>query len=136
MRRRPPIAGLVLAAFVATTAVPGTGVVAHRHEGGDHEHVHAALVLVGGDHDHRHDHRAHRRARHHPARWPRLARDAHDPLAHVHVVAPFQPATPAVPPTVADARHVEPAPALVLDAPGFAPVARTSSRAPPTLPLA
>lgn len=132
MTCRPGIAATILVAFVATTAVPGSGVVAHRHGGGDHEHVHGFLV---DDHHHDHVHRRHPHRLHGHAHLPRVARDDHDPLAHVHVVSPFQSATAPAPPTIVATTLVA---ADVLRAP-TAPIARTvdtvRSRGPPPRPL-
>jgi hypothetical protein len=128
----------VLTAFAVTTAVPGSQVVAHRHEGADHDHVHAFLV-GDDDHDpHHHDHDQRRQAHrhHHHAHGPALARDHHDPLAHSHVTSPFQPATATAPPTVAAASFV----ASDVPRPDGAPRVRhrapAHSRGPPSALLA
>lgn len=89
---RSPLVGLVVAAFVAKTAVPGPQVVAHRHARGEHAHVHG---FVADDHPHDHGHGTHRHA---PAERPRSHGDGlvawgGEPGDHVHVVRPFQPAT-------------------------------------------
>ena len=106
MFRRVPVVTLVLAAFASTTAVPGSGVVAHRHAGGDHDHVHTFLVLDHHDQGHdRHRRREADHARRHRghAHRPGIGRGTHDPLCHTHVVSPFQPATAAHAPGVASA---------------------------------
>jgi len=96
---RVPIVALVLATFVVTTAVPGPGVVAHRHTGGDHAHLHAFLVA---DHDH-HGEAAHARRHRGHAHRPCIGRATHDPLQHTHFTSPFQPATPSHVPAVVSA---------------------------------
>lgn len=91
-RRSQSLVVSVLVAFLATTALPGPGLVAHRHGGGDHEHTHA---VVERDHEHHHhDPSEHHHDHERPADdGPRgVAADDHDPLRHVHAIAPFQPA--------------------------------------------
>jgi hypothetical protein len=135
MTRLSGIASTLLIAFVATTAVPGSGVVTHHHEGGDHEHVHAFFGFDHDDHDHRrHAHRPARRTHDH-ARLPRIARDHHDPLSHTHVVSPFRPATAASPATLDAATVVTTEPASAPDAPALRAVATIRSRGPPAPPL-
>jgi len=132
MSRRPTIVSAVLAAFVATTAVPGPGVVVHRHGGGDHDHVHAFPAVDHDDHDHHH-HDHHHVARHHGrhAHLPRFARDHQDPLAHAHVVAPFQPATASAPLTLASSLAVTvPPPSTPQSPPAHGPES-IRSRGPP-----
>jgi hypothetical protein len=87
----------LLVAFAGTAALPESGVVVHRHAGGDHAHVHADLAAATGEHaqQHDHDHRAHRHRRRgnaHPRPLrPRLARRGdRDPLLHVHAASPYQ----------------------------------------------
>jgi len=134
-----PVAAVVLAAFMATTAVPGPQVVAHRHAGGDHDHVHAFLVHGDDDHDHAHHHHHHdaeaahaRRHRSHAHR-PRVSHGTADPLHHAHVVSPFQPATPPATPHVELALHVTTGrPAALPVVPALA-LERIRSRGPPPL---
>jgi len=138
MSRRPRIAASVLVAFLATTAVPGPGVVAHRHGGGDHEHTHAFLA-PDHDHDHHHhDAHAHRHAhwhRHDNARLPRFARDRHDPLEHMHIASPFQPATSSDASLTLTPSPIASTPATALQAPRLRTVDTVRSRGPPPSPL-
>jgi len=125
VRLRRDIIGAVLAAFFATTAVPGPGVVAHTHTGGDHEHAHAFLGFElhhhddededDDDHDHDHDADHDDDHHHHAHHWTHhddddhaldLTEPDHDPLHHTHVFSPFQPATRAAPPLVVAALRV------------------------------
>jgi hypothetical protein len=129
---RSPLVGLVLAAFVAATAVPGPQVVAHRHARGDHPHVHGHAAA---DHPHPHGHAAAHRAHAAGARLPvhgdGIAASDGELGDHVHVVGPFQPATAAA---VVDVVHRDVVASLDAVAPA-APVARAGrrerSRAPP-----
>jgi hypothetical protein len=138
MSRRPRIAASILVAFLATTAVPGSGVVAHRHGGGDHEHTHAFLAADHDDDHHHHDHRAHRHVRRHHhdhARLPRIARDHHDPLEHTHIASPFQPATPSDASLTLTASPIASTPATAVRAPHLRTIETVRSRGPPPSPL-
>jgi hypothetical protein len=127
---------VVLALFVATTAIPGPQVVAHHHAGGDHEHVHVFFgpVHTESEAHHRHDRRSFAHAWRHRdhAHRPRVARTTQDPLTHVHVVSPFQPATADPAPSVASARPLLAIAPVVPDAilPGERATVR--SRGPPS----
>jgi len=135
MRRWPRITASVLVAFLTTTAVPGSGVVAHRHGGGDHDHVHAFLAADHAGHDHRaHRHRPHRRHDH--ARLPGFVGDHHDPLAHVHFTSPFQPATPSAPLDAAGAVLLTSDVPRTFETPATPALDRARSRGPPPAPLA
>jgi hypothetical protein len=98
---RSPVAGLVLATFVATIAMPGPQVVTHRHAGGEREHVHGdGSAAHVHHHDHGHAHRAHHHRGERVVTPERVSGDGlrawdGEPREHVHVVAPFQPATAA-----------------------------------------
>jgi hypothetical protein len=127
---RAPTVAIVLAAFAATIAVPAPQVVSHRHGGGEQAHVHAVV-------EHTHDGTAHRHvvASEHDGRHGRhgdgvfVSTDA--AADHVHVVSPFQPATPSAPTFVARVARVdtiEIAPPVAPASPSL-PVSR--SRGPP-----
>ena len=123
MRLRRDIIGAVLAAFFATTAVPGPGVVAHTHAGGDHEHAHDFLAFVPLHHDDGDDDDDHTLD---------LSEPDHDPLHHTHVASPFQPATRPAPPIVAAARRASATREPALAAPPAQRAERVRSRGPPS----
>jgi len=145
VRLRRDIVGAVLAAFFATTAVPGPGVVAHTHAGGDHEHAHDFLAFASLHHDdgdahddHDHDDRDHHHHPHHVAHHDDddhaldLSEPDHDPLHHTHVASPFQPATRPAPPIVVGARSASATREPALPAPPAQRAECVRSRGPPS----
>jgi hypothetical protein len=141
VRLHPTIVVAVLAAFFATTAVPGPGIVAHTHAGGDHEHAHDFLAFAPhhlddeDDDDHDHDHH-HHHCEHHDDDDDDHALDLtepdHDPLHHTHVSSPFQPATKPAPPIVFAALRAAVVPTPTVPAAPAQRAARVRSRGPPS----
>jgi hypothetical protein len=139
---RPHAVAAVLAAFVTTTAIPGSQVVAHRHEGGTIAHVHGDLHAEEHhrhphEHDHLddHDHGDH----HHADAHADVCHDHRDGLVawdgepgeHVHVVPPFQRGTRPVLPSVRAVAVVVPLGVATPAAPAVPALRTARSRAPP-----
>jgi hypothetical protein len=128
---RAPIVAIVLAAFAAMIAVPGPQVVSHRHAGAEHAHVHAVVEHTHDGSAHRHvgvsDHVPAARVRHGDGlfAWDGDAGD------HVHVVSPFQPATPSGATLVACVSHVGESKIATPVAPSAPSLPVSRSRGPP-----